>query len=59
MISGTWMLMQFLDLGTEIEGLLARNRRGGDEKIYIQFTVTNEIIVEMRNQETLNVRDRR
>ena len=53
------MLMQFLDLGAEIKGLLARNRRGSVERICIQFTVTNEIIVEVRNQEALNVRDHR
>ena len=58
--SGTWrLLMRFLGLGAEIEGLLARNtRRGGDERIYIQFIVTNEIIVEVRNQEALNLWDR-
>ena len=52
--SGTWMLMQFLVLVAEIEGLLARDRRGGDERFYIQFTVTNE----MGNQEALNLSDR-
>ena len=54
--SGTWSLMQFLGLGAEIEGLLARNRRGGDERIYIQFkfTVTNE----MGDQEASNLWDR-
>jgi len=51
------MLMQCLGLGAEIDGPLARNGRlGGDEKIYIQFTVTNEI--DMANQEALNLWDR-
>ena len=54
------MLTQFLGWGAEIEGLLARNtRRGGDESIYIQFTVTNEIIIEMGNQEAFDLWDRR
>ena len=50
---GPWILMQFLGLGAEIGGLLARNRRDY-ERIHIQFTVTNE----MGNQEALNLWDR-